>query len=616
MNAEVLLEHFHRLGDAPDAVPRLRRFILELATEGKLTSAKRESHACKPLGKLATFVMGQAPPGADCNDRGEGTLFVKVGEFGSRYPEKRAWTTKPLKFAEEGDVLICVVGATVGKLNLGIHCAIGRSVAAIRPSAQLDVHYLYYSLMPFTLRLREGARGTAQGVISRTDLDAVELWCPPLAEQHRIVAKVDELMALCDRLEAAQQQREQERMRLTAASWQALVTEGSTEAARFALEQLPALTTRPAQVKALRQTILDLAVRGKLVEQDAQDEPAEVLLKRIAKERQVIEGPMALPSTWAWVSIRDILDGDSQNGYSKKPDDAPDGIPILRISAGTVRSDALVAEEEHKLIGGITAKQREQYGLLEGDLLACRFNGNKAAVGRLTLFTNYLGIDPIYPDKLIRLRLDKRLCVPALLRSFGQSTIVRQGVEAFCATTVGNWGISATNLKEVLVPLPPLAEQGRIVAKVVALMGLCDRLEAALVEGEAVGGRLLEAVLHTEAAPRTMPPAPVQRLVPTRQPKQAVYEEAEEELALAAEPGVALRRGPGRPRKVSDAGAGSAEAAILGYLQTHGGWHAKSAVLEATGVDAGEWNAAIKGLMEAGKVERIGEKKGARYRAV
>lgn len=93
------------------------------------------------------------------------------------------------------------------------------------------------------------------------------------------------------------------------------------------------------------------------------------------------------------------------------------------------------------------------------------------------------------------------------------------------------------------------------------------------------------------------------------------------ELAVAAEPvssyGAAqavVRRGPGRPPK-GDGTTGNAEAMIQNYLQAHPGWHGKAAILEATGVDAGAWNAAIKELLEGGKVERQGEKKGARYRA-
>jgi type I restriction enzyme S subunit len=212
------------------------------------------------------------------------------------------------------------------------------------------------------------------------------------------------------------------------------------------------------------------------------------------------EAPSLLPEAWEWVRLGDLLLGDSQNGYSKKPDDAIDGIPILRISAGTVRKDGIVAEEEHKLIGGVPPSQQEQYQLKPGDLLACRFNGNRSFVGRLSLYLGYLGINPMYPDKLIRLRLLSEFVLPKLVRCFAESSVVRRDIEGYCATTVGNWGISASNLKEVKIPLPPLAEQHRIVAKVDELMALCDQLEAQLTTTEADSRRLLESVLHEALA--------------------------------------------------------------------------------------------------------------------
>ena len=130
---------------------------------------------------------------------------------------------------------------------------------------------------------------TIQNDASTRDLARLPFPLPPLAEQHRIVAKVDELMALCDRLEAARAEREATRDRLAAASLARLnAPDPDTfhDDARFALDALPALTTRPDQIKQLRQTILNLAVRGKLVPQDPNDEPASELLKRIANAQR------------------------------------------------------------------------------------------------------------------------------------------------------------------------------------------------------------------------------------------------------------------------------------------------------------------------------------------
>src|ERR1700688_1066048 len=126
-----------------------------------------------PLGDVAQFIMGQAPPGVTCTFDGISTPFVKAGEFGEKRPLIREWTTQPLKHARASDVLICVVGATSGKLNLGADCAIGRSVAAIRPGSTTLAEFLYYQLLPKVLELRQGASGSAQGVISKEMLASI-----------------------------------------------------------------------------------------------------------------------------------------------------------------------------------------------------------------------------------------------------------------------------------------------------------------------------------------------------------------------------------------------------------------------------------------------------------
>jgi len=137
--------------------------------------------------------MGQAPPGEECNFVGNGTPFVKAGEFGSLRPIIREWTTRPLRLARASDVFVCVVGATCGKLNLGADCAIGRSVAAIRPNeGQLDQRFLYAFLQGWTMRLRSGSQGSAQGVISREMLERLPVPTFSLPEQRRIVAILDQ----------------------------------------------------------------------------------------------------------------------------------------------------------------------------------------------------------------------------------------------------------------------------------------------------------------------------------------------------------------------------------------------------------------------------------------
>jgi type I restriction enzyme S subunit len=141
MTHKSFFEKFDTFAAAPDAVTKMRELVLELAATGRLIPQVLEHpvvHDTKMMGAIVDLVMGQAPAGHECNNEGKGTIFVKVGEFGPLYPEKTVWTTNPLKFAKTGDVLVCVVGATVGKINLAIDCAIGRSVAAIRPSSVIE----------------------------------------------------------------------------------------------------------------------------------------------------------------------------------------------------------------------------------------------------------------------------------------------------------------------------------------------------------------------------------------------------------------------------------------------------------------------------------------------
>ena len=145
-------------------------------------------------------------------------------------------------------------------------------IARIRPATpDLTDAWLFLSVRACIDKWKdETSKLTVQNIKSK-QLNEAPVLLPPLAEQHRIVAKVDELMALCDRLEAARAEREATRDRLAAASLARLnAPDPNTfqDDARFALGALPALTTRPDQITQLRQTILNLAVRGKLVEQE------------------------------------------------------------------------------------------------------------------------------------------------------------------------------------------------------------------------------------------------------------------------------------------------------------------------------------------------------------
>lgn len=526
MNSEFLLSALSRFGDHPDRIQEFRKVIVGLAISGRLDGQNEQ----KPPSELIEAIEAHK---ADLFARREiakpkrysaitdeqlpsqfvdASVFVALGSIAriekgltgiqqaqpGPYPlvvtAAERSTCDHFDFAGPAAIIPLVSSTGHGHASINrLHYqegefALGTILAAVVPFAPelISARFLFEYLSTFKDELLvTRMTGTANVTLSIGRIAEVPVPLVSPAAQR----KVDELMVLCDQLEAARAEREGQRDMLTVSTL-AKLNEPDPETfatdARFALEHLEPLTKRTDQIKQIRQTILNLAVRGRLVDQDVvQRTPT-----RIGDPTEV------LPETWSYLRLEDLLLEDTRNGYSRRPDDAPDGVPILRISAGTVRSDGIVAEEEHKLISGIDQRTRQQYGLCKGDLLACRFNGNKAFVGRMTLFADYIGNGPIYPDKLIRVRCDQGIACPEFVRLASESDLVRNEIEGYCATTVGNWGISAGKLKQVRFPVPPLAEQHRIVAKVDELMALCDQLEASLTESEQTRSKLLEAVLH------------------------------------------------------------------------------------------------------------------------
>lgn len=557
MNAEQLLQHFERVSEAPDAIPRLRRFILDLAVRGKLVeqdpsdepaaellkrivaektsrrlargssrSEERVEEWCSipatwdfvRLDKVCNVVMGSSPPGSTYNKTGEGVPLINgpveftPGPFGLTVINQ--YTTAPSAFCDEGDFLICVRGSTTGRTNIAAFSAcIGRGVAAIQPLFE-DI------FIRLAIRVRQEAilqmgRGIAFPSISREQLVGLPVPLPPLAEQHRIVAKVDELMSLCDQLEAAKAEREQTRDSLVAASLQGLSQpaeeeESFREHARFTLNILPLITTRSTHIKQLRQTILDLAVRGKLVPQDPSDEPAAELLKRIAAEKvQLVKSgkskkekllpkpdlelaPFELPAGWAWGRFPEL--GKFGRGKSKhRPRNDPalfEGGSHLMIQTGDVaRSNGVIKTYTSKYNDfGLSQSLKWPKGALCITIAA-----NIADSG-------ILSFEACFPDSVVGF-VPASMFENARYFEYFVRTAKANLLEYAPATAQKN--INLEILAQVLIPLPPLAEQNRIVAKVDELMAVCDQLEAQITQTQQDSRRFLEAVLQEALSPAT-----------------------------------------------------------------------------------------------------------------
>ena len=315
---------------------------------------------------------------------------------------------------------------------------------------------------------------------------------PPLAEQRRIVAKVDELMGLCDRLEAARSAREAVRDRLAAASLARLnVPDPETfqADARFALDALPALTTRPDQIKALRQTILNLAVRGKLVQQDQNDEPAANFDPAIP---DTLERPFAIPKNWNWARLAMIGKLKGGGTPSKARDDFWNG-NIPWVSPKDMKID-YVAEAQLSItetaIAGSAANLIDAGSVLfvvRGMILAHSF---PVAISGVPLTIN---------QDMKALTLRKPEMAEYILRAL--KGLKPEMLKRVQRSSHGTCRLEGADYSDFLVPIPPLAEQRRIVSKVNELMRVCDLLETSLTTTVATRCRLLDALLVEALAP-------------------------------------------------------------------------------------------------------------------
>ncbi|MBI3531317.1 MAG: restriction endonuclease subunit S [Burkholderiales bacterium] len=551
MNATQLLANFDRLAEAPDAVLRLRRFILDLAVRGKLVEqdARDEPAEClleqcelerikavetglvrkeKKLPPIFDDVPYPLPVGwvwtrlgstgrifngdsvsegekAELSKVADGHPFIATKDVGYGWQQLNYENglrvpvgASALKVLRANSVLICAEGGSAGK-KTGLtdrDICFGNKLFANEPWNGINASYLLalYQSSFFYTEFSSRMTGIIGG-ISRSEFVLLPVPIPPAEEQIRIVAKVYELMALCDQLETAQQERERRRDRLAAASLQRLnqpaadtTPEVQREHAHFHLHHLPRLTTHPEHIKALRQTVLNLAVRGRLVSQDSNDVPVAKALAKVIKQFDVSE-PFAIPASWSWVRVGDA----AQTRLGKMLDKAKNkGTPRRYLRNVNVRwfdfdlSDVFEMRFENS--------ELTEFALKRGDVLICE--GGEP--GRVAVWDERE--NDIYFQKAIH-----RVRFPIGVNPHYFANALREAADsgrlATYFTGVGIKHFTGRGLASFSVPLPPLAEQHRIVAKVDELMALCDQLEAQLTTTQTDSRRLLEAVLEAALAP-------------------------------------------------------------------------------------------------------------------
>lgn len=574
MNQKRLLALYEGVADAPDAVRRLRRTILNLAVRGKLTEQDPEDEPAAELLKriaaekvrlvnLGGYRNPKVLPSLDAYELPyrvpAGWTWTQIAELGFINPRNNApedcsasFVSMPMIFAEygkaneheprpwgeikkgythfaEGDVGLAKITPCFenGKSTVfrNLTGAIGSGTTELHIVRPLfaDANYILIFLKsPYFIGTGiPRMTGTAgQKRVPTEYFTSTPFPLPPLAEQHRIVAKVNELMALCDRLEQERARREVVRDRLTISSLSRLTApEVNEEAfrthARFAIENLSTFTSRPDQIKILRQTILNLAVRGGLVKQNSADEPASELLKRIVLENkklamakgirlqkpavpaQNFETDTEIPTTWRHVYLQDIS-YQITDGTHLTPKYTEAGKPFL--SAQNVKPFRFIPDK-HRFVSEIDFDNyRANRRAERGDILMTRVG---AGIGEAAVLDS--DFEFAFYVSLCLIKVPNRLVSADYLVLWLNSS---EGRESSTVRTYGK-GASQGNLNLGLIrtfkiPLPPFAEQHRIVTKVGELMILCDRLEVALTKADTTRRRLLESLLEEALAPQRL----------------------------------------------------------------------------------------------------------------
>ena len=387
--------------DAPFALPQgwtwCRVCAVTLLKRGKYITRNQIRHGNIPV------ILGGQEPAYYCDESNHDGPCVVISRSGASAGFASYWD-EPI-FVTDGFLFECV--------------------------GDTDTRYLFYWLKSFPLGQMQ--RGTGIPHVRAEALNSLLFPLPPVAEQKRIVAKIDELFAIADSIGAA--------------------ADGLENAA-----------------KRLDKKILDLAIRGRLVPQDPNDEPASELLKCIAashkspsknQSEEPIAPPFAIPDSWEWVRLGDLFQHNTGKALNRN---GQTGVMHRYITTSNVYWDEFKLDDLRQM--PFSEEELEKCSVKKGDLLVCE-GGD---IGRAAIWNFNQSI--CIQNHLHRLRPFVKVCVPFfcfVLRLY-KATNRLQG------RGIGLQGFSSRMLHNLPVPLPPLAEQKRIVAKIEELRAVIKSL--------------------------------------------------------------------------------------------------------------------------------------------
>ncbi|EFB4720728.1 restriction endonuclease subunit S [Escherichia coli] len=416
-----------------------------------------------------------------------------------------------------GDVLLNITGASLGRTlifpdsikeaNVSQHVTIIRLlIDELAPFVHLGIK------SPLVQDLIWGRQvGMAIEGLSKRTLELFEFPIPPLAEQQRIVAKVDELMALCDQLELRSESQLAAHQTLVETLLATLTDcadadELAQNWARLSTH-FDILFTTEASIDALKQTILQLAVMGKLVPQDPSDEPASALLERIAAEKARLvkekkikkekplpeisenEKPFELPQGWVWCRFSNLSTEVATGPFGSMisaSEYISDGIPLINPSHMV---NGKIIEDKEITVSMSKANQLDGYRIKSGDVVMAR----RGEMGRCALVTERENNWLCGTGSFV-LKFSAEVNRQYILLMF-QSKWVRGYLSG---SSVGSTMVNLNHgiLNKLPIMLPPPQEQSRVILMVDRLMALCDQLKSHLQTSQQTQLKLVDSLVE------------------------------------------------------------------------------------------------------------------------
>ncbi|HBC3852406.1 TPA: restriction endonuclease subunit S [Vibrio parahaemolyticus] len=451
--------------------------------------------------------------------------LITTNYDGSHGSEKRIWKEikKGYTHFQDGDIALakitpCFENSKAAVFS-GLEGGVGAGTTELHVARPLSdcinpLFVLLYLKAPIFLKVGEtkmtGSAG--QKRVPKDFFSENPLPFPPSKEQHRIVAKVDELMTLCDQLEQQTEASVEAHEVLVTTLLETLTNSADANElmqnwTRIS-EHFDTLFTTEESIDQLKQTILQLAVMGKLVPQDPSDEPATEILKRIAEEKAQLvkekrikkqkalppisedEKPFELPSGWVWTHMDELF--YVSGGLQKTPKRTPVSNHFPYLAVANVQRGRLELDELKRF--EVTPEELEQYKLLAGDLMVVEGNGSENEIGRCAIWSEDVP-DCLHQNHLIRCRP----LIPALsfwVLNVLNSPLGINTMKSLAVTSSGLYNLSVGKIRGIFLPMPPLNEQKRIVSKVKELTSICDQLKAHLNESQATQLNLTDAIVE------------------------------------------------------------------------------------------------------------------------